>query len=68
MELPQGDARKAYILEVLTLLVLENDLYPQKLGVKETARKAVSRLIQYNTQERMESRTEHYILKYISKR
>lgn len=67
MELPQGDARKACILEALILLVLENDLYPQKLGAKETARKAVSRLIQYNTQEGMESQTEHYILKYISK-
>ena len=35
------------------LLVLEDDLYPQKLGAKETTRKVVSRLIRYNTQEAM---------------
>ena len=53
-EPPQGEARGACIPEVFMLLVLENDLYPQKLEAKETARKVVSRLIRYNTQEAMD--------------
>ena len=53
-EPPQGEARGACIPEVFMLLVLQNDLYPQKLEAKETARKVVSRLIRYNTQEAMD--------------
>lgn len=68
MELPQGDARKAYILEVAMLLVVENNLYPQKLWAKEIPGKSITRLIQYCTRDMAGRQTEHHILKCSSKR